>query len=173
MLLQILCMALLLAAIAQLRLGSPDRSSRDHVLLLDTSAWTAAKDGQRPLLDEAKISAVRWLRALPHSDRVMLVRADALATPATVVETNHTAVERAILESRPTASALNLQAAIEFARRMQRQHGQGAGEIVFAGTARMHAGDVPVENTLPPTLRLLPVKEPTRNVGIRHFNLRP
>jgi hypothetical protein len=66
MLMQIIGMGLLLAAIAQLRLGSPDRSSRDHVLLLDTSAWTAAKaDPQRRLIDEAKVASIRWLRALP------------------------------------------------------------------------------------------------------------
>ena len=109
MLMQIIGMGLLLAAIAQLRLGSPDRSSRDHVLLLDTSAWTAAKaDPQRRLIDEAKVASIRWLRALPSSDRVMVVRADALPTPATVFETNRAAAEQAILQSQPSASALNI-----------------------------------------------------------------
>lgn len=173
MLLQILGMGLLLAAIAQLRLGSPDRSSRDHVLLLDTSAWTAAKaDPRRRLIDEAKIHAFRWLRALPGSDRVMLVRADALPTPATVFESNRAAVEQAILQSQPGASALNLSAAFDFARRMQRQHGQGAGEIVFAGAGRTKQNELPDNAALPPSLRLLPVLEPTRNVGIRSFHLR-
>src|SRR5947209_5493852 len=41
--LQLLSLLLLLLAIAQLRLGSPDRSSRDHILLLDSSAWMAAR----------------------------------------------------------------------------------------------------------------------------------
>jgi len=173
MLMQILGMGLLLAAIAQLRLGSPDRSSRDHVLLLDTSAWTAAKaEPQRRLIDEAKINAIRWLRALPGSDRVMVVRADALPTPATVFETNRAAAEQAILQSQPGASALNLQAAFDFARRMQRQHGQGTGEIVLAGATRTNQGDLPEDASLPASLRILPVKEPARNVGIRRFHLR-
>src|SRR5947199_9801485 len=43
LLIQILSLALLLLALAQVRLGSPDRYSRDHVLILDTSAWTSAR----------------------------------------------------------------------------------------------------------------------------------
>ena len=173
MLMQIIGMGLLLAAIAQLRLGSPDRSSRDHVLLLDTSAWTAAKaDPQRRLIDEAKVASIRWLRALPSSDRVMVVRADALPTPATVFETNRGTAEQAILQSQPSASALNIQAAFDFARRMQRQHGQSAGEIVLAGAGRTNQNDLPDNNALPASLRLLPVMAPNRNVGIRRFHLR-
>ncbi|MBI2688083.1 MAG: VWA domain-containing protein [Acidobacteria bacterium] len=173
MIMQIIGMGLLLAAIAQLRLGSPDRSSRDHVLLLDTSAWTAAKsDPQRRLIDEAKVHAIRWLRALPSSDRVMVVRADALPTPATVFETNRAVAEQAILQSQPGSSALNIQAAFDFARRMQRQHGQGTGEIVLAGAGRANQADLPDPATLPASLRLLPVMEPKRNVGIRRFHLR-
>ena len=45
LLLQLLSLLLLLLAIAQLRFGSPSRSSRDHVLILDTSAWMAARIG--------------------------------------------------------------------------------------------------------------------------------
>src|SRR6476659_10803323 len=41
LLLQLVSMALLILAIAQLRLGSPERARRDHVLLVDTSAWMA------------------------------------------------------------------------------------------------------------------------------------
>ena len=41
--LQLLSLILLLLAIAQVRLGSPDRSSRDHVLLVDSSAWMASE----------------------------------------------------------------------------------------------------------------------------------
>src|ERR1700758_1821485 len=37
--LQLLSMALLLLALAQLRFGSPESAGRDHVLLLETSAW--------------------------------------------------------------------------------------------------------------------------------------
>src|SRR5580698_6682897 len=43
LLLQLIGMALLLLAIAQLRFGSPAQAGRDHVIVLDTSAWMAAR----------------------------------------------------------------------------------------------------------------------------------
>ena len=43
---------------------------------------------QATLLDEARDSARAYLRSLPRRDRVMLVRADALATPATAFESD-------------------------------------------------------------------------------------
>src|SRR5271154_839002 len=45
LILQLLSMLLLLLAIAQLRLGSPLAAPRDHVLILDTSAWMGAAAG--------------------------------------------------------------------------------------------------------------------------------
>ena len=172
MLLQLLAIGLLLAALAQLRLGSPDRMSRDHVLVLDSSAWMAGRSGPRSLLDQAKRDAILWLRSLPAADRVMLVRADALPTPATVFATNRPATEQAILETRPGASALNLRATLDFARQMQRQHGSGLGDIVLAGALRSYANDLPAEAELPANLRLLPVQSNLRNVGIRKVTLR-
>ena len=172
MLLQLLALGLLLAALAQLRLGSPDRMSRDHVLVLDSSAWMSARSGPRSLLDQAKRDSILWLRSLPTADRVMLVRADALPSPATVFATNRAATEQAILETRPGASALNLRATLDFARQMQRQHGSGLGDIVLAGAFRSYANDLPAEAELPANLRLLPVKSDLRNVGIRKVTLR-
>src|SRR3954452_20846663 len=51
LLLQLVSMALLILAIAQLRLGSPERAGRDHVLLVDTSAWMGAPAGNRAPVD--------------------------------------------------------------------------------------------------------------------------
>ena len=42
----LLSLTLLLLALAQVRLGSPDRYANDHVLILDSSAWMAARSGQ-------------------------------------------------------------------------------------------------------------------------------
>src|SRR3954464_6004025 len=83
LLLQLLSMALLILAVAQLRLGSPGQAGRDHVIIVDTSAWLAARSGIRTLIDLARERPRRYLNALPGRDRVMLVRADALTTPAT------------------------------------------------------------------------------------------
>src|SRR5580704_676911 len=83
LLLELVSLILLLAAIAGPRLGLIDTAGRDHVLILDTSAWMGSKYRQGTLLDEARETARAYLRSLPRRDRVMLVRADALATPAT------------------------------------------------------------------------------------------
>src|SRR3954452_10595779 len=45
LILQLVSMALLLLAIAQLRLGTPARAGRDHVIIVETSAWMSAHTG--------------------------------------------------------------------------------------------------------------------------------
>src|SRR5579862_3744207 len=54
LLLQLLSIALLLLAIAQLRLGGPAAAPHDHILILDTSAWMAAHTNRRTLMDLAR-----------------------------------------------------------------------------------------------------------------------
>src|SRR5690242_17688054 len=95
LLLQLASMALLLLAIAQLRLGSPLQAGRDHVIVLDTSSWMAGRSGNRTLMDVARERARQYLKALPARDRVMLVRADGLATPATRFENDRKKVDAA------------------------------------------------------------------------------
>src|SRR5690242_12749859 len=96
LLLQLLSVVLLLLAIAQLRLGSRDRSSRDHVLILDTSAWMNARAGQNRLIDRVRAAARNYIRLIPSSDRVMVVRADVLSTPATLFESDRAKIQQAI-----------------------------------------------------------------------------
>src|SRR5260370_29990037 len=71
LLLQLLSLLLLLLAIAQLRWGSPARASRDHVVVLDSSAWMGARSGQTLLIDQARSAARNYVKLLPSSDRVM------------------------------------------------------------------------------------------------------
>ena len=120
-----------------------DGGGRDHVVILDTSAWMAAYAGAAPaqgtrarqitLMDEAKGLARAYVRSVPARDRVMLVRADALATPATSFESNHAVVEDAIRQSQPGASALKLEQALEFAQRAQKLQSQRAGRNCVRG----------------------------------------
>lgn len=170
--LQIVSVLLLLAAIAQLRWGSPERNSRDHVILLDTSAWMAARRGPAgTLADEARRAALAYLRSLPAADRAMIVRAGAVAVPATGFETNRTALEEAIRQTSPGAAALNLEGAIRFGRQAQRLSGRTPGEIVYAG-----AGRIPKQEASLPVsadrLRVLPIGEPPDNCGLRRISLR-
>lgn len=167
LLLQLISMALLLLAIAQLRWGAQAGRPRDHVLILDTSAWMDARTSST-LMDDARARALAYLKSVPSGDRVMLVRADALATPATAFEHNRPAVERAIRESRPGATALNLNQAFHFAQRVQALGSRRAGEIVFAGAGRVTAE----AGSVPGNLRVLQVRDDIENCGIRKIGVR-
>jgi len=167
LLLQLLGLALLLLAVAQLRLGTPGFSARDHVLLLDTSAWMAARPNGRALMEAARDSALKYVRGMPSGDRLMLVRADALATPATSFESNRKVLEDAINASEPGATALDLEQAMDFAVRARARQG-GTGEIIYIGpgrTRRQPARAVP-------GLRVIPAGAAVSNCGIRSIGMR-
>ncbi|MGA3204833.1 MAG: VWA domain-containing protein [Bryobacteraceae bacterium] len=172
LLLQLLSLLFLLIALAGPRLGSPD-SGRDHVLVLDTSAWMGAREanGRTTLIDEARAAALAYVKALPSRDRVMLVRADALATPVTAFESDRQILNDAIRQSQPGASALNLPQALEFAQRAQKLQAQRAGEIVFAGAARVPEDESSFA-AVPANLRVLQVNGALENVGLRKIGLR-
>jgi hypothetical protein len=176
LLLQLLGMLLLLLAIAELHWGGTMRARRDHVLILDTSAWMRAGAPGRPnatLMDMARANAISWLRAVPASDRVLLVRADALATPATAWETDHVKVARAILETKAGATAIDLGQSLQFARQLQKQTGSQGGEIVYDGPGRIGAAEAEagVQSNVP-ILRYLQVADPSENVGLRSVGAR-
>jgi hypothetical protein len=170
LLLQLASMALLLLAIAQLRVGAPASAPRDHVLLLDTSAWMAARTNHRTLMDLARDRARAYIRAVPPRDRIMLVRADALATPATAFEPDRKKLEQAIAASEPGSTALNLDQALAFARQIQTQSGRRAGEVVYTGAGKL-AETPPVTPDLP-NLRFLAVPDAIENCGLRRIGVR-
>ena len=172
LLLQLVSMGLLLLSVAQLRIGSPLAAGRDHVIVLDTSSWMAARSGNRTLMDIARERARQYLRALPSRDRVMLVRADALATPATSFEPDRRKVERAIAESEPGSTALNLDQALAFARRIQGHDGRRVGEIAFIGPGRTAPRDAGAVASPPRNLRVIPIADNIENVGLRRVGMR-
>ncbi len=170
LLLQLASIALLLLAIAQLRLGAPASAPRDHVLILDTSAWMAARTSRGALMDLARDRARAYVRAVPARDRIMLVRADALTTPATAFEPDRQKLEAAIADSKPGATALNLDQALAFARQIRMQSGRRAGEVVFVGTGKLaerDPGKLGLHN-----LRFLPVPDAIENCGLRRIGVR-
>src|ERR1017187_6460800 len=171
LILQLVSMALLLLSIAQLRFGAPLQAGHDHVIVLDTSAWMAARSGNRTLMDLARQSARQYLRALPAGDRVMLVRADSLATPATAFEPDRRVIDAAILSSQPGSTALNLDQALAFARHVQSQTGRRAGEIAYIGPGRTAEHD-PAAAAPPRNLRLLLVPDAIENCGLRKIGMR-
>lgn len=170
LLLQLISLLLLLLAIAQLRLGSPSRYSRDHVLILDTSAWMSSRVGQVRLIDRARLAADTYVNALPPADRVMIVRAGVLATPALLFESDRKKIHSAIDQSQPGAAPLNLQQALEFATQAQKVQAQRPGEIVFIG-----AGRIPNEQVarliVPPNFRFISIDGPAEHVGLRKVSV--
>src|SRR5690349_4853291 len=117
--LQLVSLLLLLLAIAQLQLGTREHRGRDHVLLLDTSSWAGAKASSGMLLDLEKRTAERYFGAVAAPDRVMLVRVDGLATPATSFTADRAQLLKALKESVAGYSALNIEQALSFARQAQ------------------------------------------------------
>ena len=171
LLLQLLSMLLLLLAIAQLRFGNPVNQARQHVLILETSAWMNARGtGRQTLMDAARTRARAYVRALPASDKVMLIRADALATPATAFESNHQKVLTAITQSVPGSTSLNINQALDFARKVQASSGQ-LGEVTFVGSGRVTEADAAKES-LGRNLRVLAVTDSIENAGLRKIGLK-
>lgn len=170
MVLQLICLALLLLALAQLKWGDRERASRDHVLVLDASSWTGARVGGRMVADEVRARARQYVRSLPSSDRVMVVRADGLPSPVTGMETDRSVIERAVDETRPGASALDLNAALAFAAQARQLNQSNAGEIVFVGVPRVGSAGVPT--TAPTNLRVLSVDAPADNVGLTNIGVK-
>ncbi len=171
LLLQLLSLILLLLAIAGPQFGVFDGPGRDHVLVLDTSAWMGSTTAQGTVLDQAKANARAYLRTLPRRDRVMLVRADALATPATSFELDRGAIETALRDSQAGASSFDLALALDFAERAQAMQGSNPGEIVVVGAGRID----PEKSTLshqPKNLRFISVNSASENLGLRKVALR-
>jgi hypothetical protein len=171
LLLQLISLLLLLLAIAQLRLGSPLRYSRDHVLILDVSPWMAARLGPNRLIDQARLAARNYVNALPRADRVMVVRAGVLATPALLFESDRKKIQLAINQTQPGAASLNLQGALDFAQRAQRIQAQHPGEIVFIGAARIPS-DEAGRLDAPANFRFIPIAGPSEHVGLRKISVR-
>jgi hypothetical protein len=172
LILQLVSILVLLLAIAQLRLGTPLATPRDHVLILDTSAWMSAASGNHTLMDEAKQRALAYVKTIPKSDRLMLVQADALTTPATAFESSGTKLEQAISRCTPGATALNLDQAFAFARQEQALGNGRPGEIVYVGPGRIAAESNLTSAPLPANLRVLSTTDSTENCGLRKIGVR-
>lgn len=167
--LQLASLLFLLLAIAQLEWGTRERRGHDHVILLDTSAWTAQQMSDETVLDREKAAARQYVTSLPSRDRAMLVRAAALSAPATPFTTDRLQLSRAIRESVSTFSALNIEQALSFARQARDWSGGQPGEIVYIGP-KLETDPEPdsaparleVDN-----LRVIPISAERENIGIR------
>ncbi len=171
LLLQLLALLFLLLAVAQLQTGGAEDRSRDHIIVLDTSAWMAASAGtDETWMEQARAEALAYLRVLPPADRVMILHAGSIVTPATSFETDRRLLEEAITAATPGVGGLNLTEALGIAAESLRLHGRRPGEVAFIGpghSIEAEAGEPPdIEN-----LRFIEVRSEVENVGIERAGL--
>ncbi len=168
LLMQLLALACLLLAVSQPRWGSPESVGRDHVLLIDTSAWMAARSASGTIEREAQRKSLEWVATLPAGDRVMVVEAGPVASPKAPFESDRGKIEAAISAARPGSGALDLEQAFDLATQAQRLQARRPGEIVYAGAGRV-SDTRPETIAVPANLRVLPLTAVTRNVGLVRF----
>ncbi len=174
LLLQLIALALLLLAASQVRWGGDRYTPRNHVVVMDVSAASAAPsraDARVDVLSASKRKALAWLKTIPSQDKVSVVDAGALLTPRTSLETNRALTIKAIQGLRATTGGARIEDAFEFAGNLQRRAGGIAGEIVYAGPARLASGEAAVSK-IPVNLRLLVTDASLNNVGIRRAGVR-
>lgn len=174
LILQLVSLLLLLLAIAQLEWGTRERRGRDHVILLDTSSWTAQQSPGGTILDREKSAAQRYLTSLPKRDRAMLVRAEALSAPATPFTSDRGQLDRALRDSTSTFSALNISQALSFARQARAWSGGQPGEVVYIGPQMVENTPAQTDTDAPhlDNLRVIAVPANRENLGIRSIAVR-
>jgi Ca-activated chloride channel family protein len=176
-LLQLAALLFLLLAIAQLQWGRRDRQGRDHILLLDASAWSAQQqaESQSPVLDEEKRLARQYLRRLPKRDRVLVTRVSGIASPVTAFTNNEAQLLQAVDETEADFSALNLDQAFEFAHQAQANDAQSGtagrvSDVVYVGPG-MSAEESPAAKQ-PERLRVIAVAARRDDVGLSRVEVR-
>ncbi len=178
LLLQLLAMLLLLLAIADLRFGISGGVRRHHVLVLDSSSVMGRGNGG--WMETARRRALAYLRAIPAGDRVLLIRAEGLPTPASAFTEDRTELREAIEATRAGWTALDLDAALELARTSLElaldapdeaalDDLEGAGEIVYVGPGRL-ADEQGVSGV--PRPRIIDTGAPADDAAIRRFSAR-
>ena len=164
LLLQLLSLALILLALAQLVWGTRGAQSRNHVLLLDVSSATAQQSGDGTILQREKSLAREYLSRMSRADSVMVIRADDLATPVTPFTKDQARLETAINESPQSYSALDLDRALSYAQQAQKWSDGAPGELVYFGPKRVR--ELPTQNSIPAGLRVISVDASKENCGI-------
>lgn len=168
--LQLLSLLCLLLAIAQLNWGTREFRSRDHVVLVDTSAWAGAQESSGKIIDRERQAARTYLAGLRPDDRVLLVAAGALSTPVMAFTSDRARLRSALVSLKEGFSSLNIAGALSYARQAQESSGGRAGEIVYIGPARADLESTAV--ALPANLRIIRVSSDVQNSGIRNVAVR-
>ena len=187
LLLQLIAMLLLLLAIADWRFGLFEGQQRHHVILLDSSSamGVQAAGRQATLMDVAKAQAIGYLRALPSSDPVMVIRVDGTPSPATAFTSDRGELRQAIAETQAGWTASRLEEALEAARgavslalgeettsNAELAALSSVGEIAYIGPGVSSREVIEEEMRGFSRLRVIDVGDATDDIGIRRFAAR-
>ncbi len=173
LLLQLLSMLFFLLAIAQLRIGSQANQSRQHVVILETSAWMNARSsGRRTLMD----SCARSCQSLCKCASIK--RSGNAGTRRFARHTRHRFREQSCqgacrhhrygsrfhFAERPSSA--------EFRPPDASQHGPAImSEVVFVGSGRVSEADAEEASEMK-NLRVLAVADPVENTGLRKIGIK-
>jgi Ca-activated chloride channel family protein len=163
--LQLLALLLLLGAAAGPELGKHP-AVRDHLLILDTSAWTAERNNDGSILDREKAAAKEYTRGISPVDRIMVARADSLIVPLTPFTQDQSNVEHAIDGVKSTRYGLDLGRMVAFAAGLRRLSGDPVDAVYFGpGMISAQAETVPTDAGL----QVIKIAANRENCGIRRI----
>jgi len=134
---QVLFLLLIVLALADLRPAGQDFEGRYVALLLDSSAWSQVRPaGQAPWIERIRGEADNFVDRLAFGDHVLIVSADADASPLVSFTADRAAMHKAIAAFRASDTAADLPRALELARAAVAgapDSGQRRAAIVYIG----------------------------------------
>jgi hypothetical protein len=114
---QVLFLLLIVLALADLRPAGQDFQGRYVVLLLDSSAWSQLRPaGQAPWIERIRGEADNFVDRLAFGDHVLILSADADASPLVSFTADRAAMHKAIAAFRASDTVADLPRALELAR---------------------------------------------------------
>lgn len=177
LILQLLAALLLLLAIADFQWTGSDEP-RHHAIVLDGSAAMLAQTASgATLMDDARQTALNYLDALPATDPVALIRADAAPSVVVGYTIDRERMRQAIEDFDAGWTALRLDAALELAQSslylalgepIDGPTPATLGETTYIGAGRLAMGSEPLADL--PYLRFIAVGDARDDLGITRFS---
>jgi hypothetical protein len=178
---QLFFLLLLILALADPR-TSRTQPGRSIVLILDTSLWAQVQpQGEPSWMDLERREALGYLASVPAEDRVLLLRADADATPVVPFTTDRAVLRQAVLNLQPTSTVADLPRALELGRAAL--SGSRRGLLLYVGPGMVPEEDASQLRAIrglesdqgdqfEMKVRLVGRDKPIQNVGIIGLGLR-
>lgn len=165
LLLQLLLLAILVLALARPAMVRAASPGRVVVLVVDTSASMAAREGSGTRLDVARREAKRALAAMGDADEAMVVEAGPAARVACGLTRDRAAVERTLDGLRAHDTECAMEEALRLAATAVEKR-DGAAVVLLSDGA---GAKVPSHPVLEKGLTWVKAGEPAGNVGITAF----